>query len=196
MAKKYEKIGQADIYREKKEIGCAPIIGGCFLAFIILVMLSQCAEGSTPSPLNPLRELVPISEGSHVYRYEAGNSGESAMKLAARMSLSEDPYFVIFVAYTDRHETPAIEHAKKLSVWFRGNIGAIDREVPIVLYPNDRGVGYTFYISGIRYSNEELTSDGIMNPQQSAASRQDVSTTYYAQMILRERGEYDFLVEN
>jgi len=42
MGKKYEKVGQADIYREKKS-GCGAIIGWIIFIVIILFIIGSCS---------------------------------------------------------------------------------------------------------------------------------------------------------
>ncbi len=44
MGKKYEKIGQADIYREKKESGCGTIIGVAVMLFILFAIIGSCSN--------------------------------------------------------------------------------------------------------------------------------------------------------
>ncbi|WP_309385720.1 hypothetical protein [Cerasicoccus frondis] len=45
MAKKYEKVGTADIYREKKNNeGCFQIIGAVVVILVVLFLIGACSS--------------------------------------------------------------------------------------------------------------------------------------------------------
>ena len=114
------------------------------------------------------------------YRYHVGNGSISEITLASDLS-KEGDQIVIFVATDSKNEAKAIAHAQKLASWFEGNIDSINA-VPVVIYPNDKGVGYTFLINGTRYWHAKHAPKMFMNPQQTVAALKDAVLTYHARV--------------
>lgn len=191
---KYEKIGSDTygVYLGKKESVWASIICWIAVIFIVLGSFSPYIDAATLGDKLPTSRLVLVDGGSNLFRYEKGDGSVAAVTLSANKSVEGDR-FVVLVATTPEHEIQAVIHAKRLARWFEENIDSVDH-VPVVVYSNDKGVGYTFHISGLPYWHDDYAPNAVMNPQQSAAALKDATITYKARKIMRERGEYSSLL--
>ena len=205
MAKKYEKIGQANIYREKKESGCAPIIGGVFVFIIIIALLSECSANAAQvqkpldlilnEPIPPEAnkgvatpsKLLAVKGEPRLLRYVEGDGNITPYQFAVETSKKNDR-LVILVSTTEKYKSQAVAHAQTLAGWLERKLEDVSR-VQIIIHPNEKGVGYYYYVSGLTHWDK----DGpvlAMTPDQATAELEGVIWTHKARLALIERGEY------
>lgn len=187
---KYEKVGGGTygVYKKKKS-GCAPIIVGVIIFFVVMGLLSECSGAEIAGNHLPVSHLEPVQDDPGVFRYVEGDGSAAVVTLSAEMS-RKDGRFVILVASTPEHETQALAHGKKLAAWFVEKIDGVSA-IPIVVYRNDQGVGYTYFISGHSYYHKEYAVGGVMTPQQTVESRDNAVLSYKARKVIREEGSRD-----
>ncbi|MEO0510802.1 MAG: hypothetical protein AAF065_13200 [Verrucomicrobiota bacterium] len=204
MTKRYEKIGQANIYREKKKNGCGPIIGVILLFFVAMALLSECSGAElTGKPLdlilndpipanankgvsNPSR-LSKVSGEPRLLMYEKRSGNISPFQFAVETSKQADR-LVILAASTEKYKTQAVDHAQKLAKWLELELNTVER-VQIIVYQNDKGVGYYYYVSGLTHWDNEGPVLA-MKPDQATAELEKVVWTHKARLALIERGEH------
>lgn len=159
-----------------------PAISLLVVAFAVF-SFSACAA---KTEVLPESHLAPDPNDPELLRYVKGDGSIADVTLAAELSRKRDR-FVIVVATTSDVEAPAIGHAKELKAWFIKNIDEVS-EIPIIVYLNDKGVGYTYYISGMNYYHPEWAVGGIMTPEQTGLSLENVVHSYKARKIIRNEG--------
>lgn len=120
------------------------------------------------------------------YRYNVGDGSVNEIDLTSDLSKKGDG-FVVFVATNPGNEAKAVAHAKKISKWFETRVDTIST-VPVVIYPNNKGVGYTFMIFGERYWHAEHAPQMFMQPKQTVAALEDAVLTYKARKEMKRRG--------
>lgn len=154
--------------------------------YLVVVGLGTACQAEKTS------HLAPVEGDPGVFRYVEGDGSIAAVTLSAKKSVRQGR-FVVFVATTDKQADQAVAHAKKLSEWFENSIDGV-QQVPVVIYLNDKGVGYTYHISGQPYWHDVHSPKGTMTPQQSVDALKDAVVTYKAREVMRERGEFDALL--
>lgn len=153
-----------------------------------LVCLALCksaltaALGATPSK----SFLKPVDVDQSIYAYVDGSDGISASILSARKSETGDQ-FVVFVGTTDAYYSQATSHAVKLANWFEKNLEDVSN-VPVVVFLNEKGVGYSFHMNGLGYKHKEHAAEGVMNPQETVAALGDAKLEYQAILALSKAG--------
>jgi hypothetical protein len=204
---KYKKVGGGTygVYQKEKKSGCAPIIVGIIIFIIVLGLLSECSANAqtTGKPLvlalndpippnankgvsNPSR-LRKVENDPRLLVYEKRDGNISPYQFAVETSKMGDR-LVIFVAATPKYETQAVDHAQRLAGWLERKLDEVDK-AQIILYPNDAGVAFYYYVSGITYMNAEKVATPL-TPDQATAELQNVYWDYKATMALIERGEH------
>ena len=202
MAKKYEKIGQANIYREKKQSGCGPIIGGIVIVIVVIALLSECSANAQEKSLNLIlnepmdynaktdglnpSKLAPVAGQPRLLLYVEGDGNIAPNQFALEASTRGDR-FAIMVSATPRYKAQALAHAEKLAEWLERKLEKVNH-VPIVFHQNEKGVGFVYYISGLTYWGEE-DKKIVMTPDEATLALEDAVWTYKARMEMRERGQ-------
>ncbi len=161
----------------------------CYLSVFLVLGLSLRAGAETPATELTPSTLVPDKQG--ILRLQAGNDGKSALTLAEELSFKPGiGYLVITVLTNEKHEKQAISHALKLQDWFEKQISTKDH-VPIVLYRNERGVGYIYHMGGLPYFHDEHAKfpDGVMTVQGSASALNDARLYHLARVRMEFTGE-------
>ena len=144
---------------------------------MLLFSTAACAKTEPESNTSRLEGVTDIP---NCYRYHAGDGSISEITLASDLSKKGDR-IVIFVATNPNNEAKAVGHARKIASWFEGSVDSID-SVPVVIYPNDKGVGYTFLINGTRYWHAVHAPKMFMNPSQTVVALEDAVLTYRARV--------------
>lgn len=150
-----------------------------------LMIFSHGCSASDNSEDTP--QLQRSTEAPNVFYYIEGNKSIAAVTLAAELSQTKGR-LVVLTATTENYEQQAVDHGKKLAAWFADRIDNTDT-VPVVVYLNDKGVGYSYLINGFRYTNEEDIKSGIMNPQQSVTALEDALLDHQASLIVEAAGK-------
>lgn len=204
---KYKKVGGGTygVYQKEKKSGCAPVIGGIILFIIVIGLLSECsANGQSASkplvltlndPIPPNANkgasdpsrLRKVENDPRLLVYERRDENISPYQFAVETSKTGDR-LVIFVAATPKYEVQAVDHAQKMAGWLERKLDEVD-QVQIILYPNDEGVAYYYYVSGVTHMNEKEHATPL-TPDQASHELQEVYWTYKATIALVERGEH------